>query len=141
MYITPRWEEMLYYKEAVLEHTGTIPASYGTDLIQVSLDADLEGASLEVAFQSKGARYHVEAWKLHMDEAGPRNPARGLTGLHAVTPQPEALPGNCSAECTYIISGLDPAKVDRLMLIVVRLDPHEEEDPRGSYELTVGPAR
>ncbi len=141
MYTTPSWEEILYYRGSELEHAGTIPASYGTDLIYVSLDADLERASLNIAFQSKGARFHVEAWKLHMDEAGPSNPARGLTGLHAVTPRPEALSGDCSAACTYTISNVDPAQVDRLMLIIVRLDPDEDRDPVGAYQLTVDPSR
>ena len=141
MYTTPFWEAMLYYQGSKLEHAGTIPASYGTDLIQVSLGADLEGASLVIAFRGQGARFHVEAWRLHMDEAGPRNPARGLTGLHAVTPRPEALSGDCSAECTYAISNVAPEQVDRLMLIIVRLDPHEDRDPLGAYQLTVAPSR
>jgi hypothetical protein len=141
MYTTPLWEAMLYYQGAALDYAGTIPASYGTDLIQMSLDGDLEGTSLAVAFRSEGARFHVEVWKLHMDEAGPRNPARGLTGLHAMTPRPEVLSGDCSAACTYTIQNLDRAQFDRLMLIIVRLDPYEDQDPLGAYQLTVGPAR
>jgi hypothetical protein len=138
MYTIPAWEAILYYQGSTLDYAGSIPASYGTDLIQVSLDADLEGASLAVTFRGEGARFHVEAWKLRMDDAGPSNPARGLTGLHAVTPHPEVLSGDCSAECTYAIPRLDPESVDRLALIVVRLDPDEDRDPVGAYQLTVG---
>jgi hypothetical protein len=74
-----------------------------------------------------------------MDEAGPSNPGRGLTGLHAVTARPEALSGDCDQTCTYTLSKLNPAQVDRLMLIVVRLDPHEDRDPVDAYQLTVRP--
>ena len=139
MYTIPSWEEMLTYRGSRLEYAGTIPASYGTDLIQVSLGGELEGTSLRITFRGQGARFHVAAWKMHMDAAGPANPARGLTGLHAATPRPEPLSGDCSDACTYALSNLNLAQVDRLMLIVVRLDPFEDRDPLGAYQLTVGP--
>jgi len=140
MYTVPAWEEMLYYQGSMLHYVGSVPASYGTDLIQVSLDADLEGASLAIDFQSAGARFHVEVWKLHMDDAGPSDPRRGLTGLHAVTPRPEVLTGDCDTEYTYTIPRVDPAQADRLALIVVRLDPDEDREPLGTYQLTVSAA-
>jgi hypothetical protein len=139
MYATPSWEEMLYYRGSGLAYAGAVPASYGTDLIQISLGTGLGGTSLEVAFRSEGARFYVAAWRLHMDEAGPSNPGRGLTGLHAATPRPEALSGDCSDACTYTVSDVDPAQAGRLMLIIVRLDPHEDRDPAGAYRLTIGP--
>jgi len=73
-----------------------------------------------------------------MDPAGPRNPMRGQTGVHAVTPRPEPFAANGSAEYTYTLSHLDLARYDRLALIVVRLDADQESDSRGAYTLTVG---
>ena len=140
MYTIPAWEEMLYYQGSTLDYAGSVPASYGTDLIQVSLDADLGATSLAIDFQSAGARFHVEVWELHMDDAGPSDPRHGLTGLHAVAPRPAVLTEDCSTECTYTVSRLDPAQVDRLALVVVRLDPDEDQDPVGAYQLAVDAA-
>jgi hypothetical protein len=80
----------------------------------------------------------VQVWRLYTDEVGPRNPARGRTGVHARMPHPETLAGDCSAGCRYDLRDLDPAQVGRLALIVVRLDPHEATDPVGAYRLVVG---
>ena len=135
MYTIPPCEASLTYRGETLSHDGSIPASFGADLIQVSLDSDPADASLAISFRSEGARFSVQVWKLQMDDAGPRNPARGLTGLHALTPQPETLAGACDVECHLTLHDLD--QVDRLALIVVRLDAHEEEKPQGAYQLSV----
>jgi len=137
MYTIPAWEAMIDYRGSTLSHDGSIPASYGTDLIEVSLDGDLDGAPLTFAFYSEGARFSVEVWKLNLDEIGPRNPMRGLTGVHAVTPHPEALSGDCSDGCSYAISRLDLTRYSELALIIVRVDPHERTDPSGAYHLVV----
>jgi hypothetical protein len=138
MYATPLPEARLRYRGTALAYDGSIPASYGSDLIEMSLAPDLHRSSVTITFYSKGGRFGVYAWKLYEDGNGPRDPARGKTGVWALTPHPEALPGDCSTVCHYAIPHLDAAQYDRLALIVVRLDAHEEEDPAGAYQLIVG---
>jgi len=146
MYTAPLREAELPYRGSRVVYQGSIPASYGTDLIEVPLDPALHGQPMTVTFRSEGARFSVQAWTLHSDGNGARDPVHGKTGVRAVTPQPETLSEDCSAGCRYTIPSLDPAQADgrggySLALIVVRLDPHEEADPAGAYQIVLDAAR
>jgi hypothetical protein len=127
MYTAPTPEAELSYTGSPLAHEGSIPASFGTDLLEVSTDADAQGRPLEVVFRSEGARFSVQVWRLSEVEGR----------MRAVTPQPESVSGDCSAECRTSFSGPDLAQVDCLALIVVRLDPHEGTDNAGSYSIAI----
>ncbi len=112
----------------------------GTDLIEVPLDPSLRGQPLTITFHSQGARFSVQAWKLK------RQVAQGKATVRSVTPQPEALSGDCNSECRYTIPALDPAQADRrgeysLALIIVRLDLNEKSDPVGAYQVIVDSAQ
>jgi hypothetical protein len=141
MYTIPKWAARISYRGSTLTYDGSIPVSYGTDLIEVSLDSGLEGNALTIAFCSQGAHFGVQAWQLHEDDVGPRRVARAQTGVHGRTPHPQALSGDCSQSCTYTIPHLDAPQIDRLALIVVRLDPDETTDPVGSYQVVVDSAQ
>jgi hypothetical protein len=140
-YTSPRLEAKPRYRGSTMTYKGSIPTSYGTDLIRILLDRDLEGQPMTITFRSEGARFSVQAWKLYSDGTGMRSPARGEMGIRALTPHPQPLSGDCSAECRYTIPHLNLAQYDRIALIVVRLDPHERVDPTGAYQLIVDPAR
>jgi hypothetical protein len=141
MYVAPLLRPMTHYRGSTLTYDGSIPASYGTDLIEIPLHEETHGQPVTIAFRSKGARFSVRAWKLYRDGTGIRNPARGQRGIRALTPHPQALSGDCSAECRYTIPRLNLAQYDRIALIVVRLDPDERVDPSGAYQLIVDSAR
>jgi hypothetical protein len=126
MYDAPLLAAALPYHGAPLTHDGSIPASYGSDLIEVGLDPALEGQSLRITFRGEGARFSVQAWAL---DSGPR------------AQRVETLSGDCSASCSYTIPHLGREQVDRIALIVVRLDPDEQVDPTGAYHLVVDAAR
>jgi hypothetical protein len=128
VYTAPLPEAALQLRGSDLAYEGAVPASYGSDLIEVLLEPDLHHRSLQVTFRSGGARFDVRLWRLRQDEDG---------ALHALTPEPEALWGRCSDECVYTVRRLDLTEVDRLALIVVRLDPNEAQDPYGRYTLTL----
>jgi hypothetical protein len=140
MYTTPLLQAALSHRDSTSTYDGAIPASFGTDLIDISLSSEVQGHPLTITFRSAGARFGVEVWKLY-SEGEARNPWRGKTGVWALTPQPEALVGDCSAECHYLIPRLDLEQYDRLALIVVRLDVDEVIDPAGVYHLVVDSAQ
>jgi hypothetical protein len=142
MYSAPPLAAELRYRGSPLAYDGSIAASYGTDLIEIALAPDLHGEPLTIAFRSAGARFSVQAWKLY---SAPRGPGPGQSGegkarAQTLAQNAEALSGDCSAECRYVLARLDAEQYDRIALIVVRLDPHEEADPSGAYRLTVDAA-
>jgi len=47
--------------------------------------------------------------------------------------------GDCRNGCRYEIANLDLERVDRLAVILVRLDSNEDVTFAGEYRLTVGP--
>jgi hypothetical protein len=140
MYTIPLAEAALSHRESTSTYDGAIPVSFGTDLIDVRLSPDLDGHPLAITFRSTGANFGVKVRKLYAD-GEPRDPARGKTGVWALTPQPEAMVGECSAECHYLIPRLNLEQYDRLALIIVRLDVDEVLDPAGVYHLVVDSAQ
>ncbi len=140
MYTAPALQAELHYRGLRVAYQGSVPASFGTDLIEVPLDPSLRGQPLTITFHSQGARFSVQAWKLK------RQVAQGKATVRSVTPQPEALSGDCNSECRYTIPALDPAQADRrgeysLALIIVRLDLNEKSDPVGAYQVIVDSAQ
>ena len=131
MYTAPALTTELHYQGSRVAYQGSVPASYGTDLIEVPLDPSLRGRPLTVTFRSQRARFSVRAWSL----------TRQAGLMQAATPQPEALSGDCNSECRYTIPALDPAQADTLALIIVRLDAGEKTDPAGAYQVLVEPAK
>jgi hypothetical protein len=124
IYPEPALAAALNYDGAPLSYDGSLPASFGADLLQVHLDPAAGRQAIEVAFHSARARFSVQLWRLNAD------------GSRALTAHPEALQGDCSVECRYNLPAPDAAQ--SVALIVVRLDANEGADPQGSYRLTVG---
>jgi hypothetical protein len=127
MYVPPAPGAALSYDGAPLAYQGSIPASFGVDLIEVSLDGRAHDQPVEIRLSSEGARLDVQVWRL----SGAGAEMRGLT------PQPERLAGDCSAGCGHSFSSQDLAQADRLALIVVRLDRNEAQDGVGAYSLRI----
>lgn len=123
MYASPIPEAVLSYDGSSLEVAGSIPSSFGTDLIEISLDGKVDGQPFEVVVSSGGAPLEVQVWRL--STAGDE--------MRALAPQPERLADDCRAGCRYAFSGEDLAQAGRLAVIVVRLDPNEETDDAGAY--------
>jgi hypothetical protein len=104
-----------------LTYHSTIPSSYGMDFIEIRLDPAVQGQSLMVEFQAEGkiARFNVQLWQLSPGEIKPR----------AITLQPETL----TQSAVYQL----PSTVDRLALVITRLDADETADPVGAYQVTL----
>ena len=64
MYTEPSPEAELDYNGSPLTYDGSIPASFGMDFVEVGLNRGLNGQPVTITFQSEGARFNVEIWKL-----------------------------------------------------------------------------
>jgi hypothetical protein len=108
-------------------YRGSIPASYGTDLIEIELDAAVHGRPLRVVFQGEGtvARFHVQVWTLGTGDIRPR----------AISSTPEVVSRNPGGMYVYFIPSVDRTQSDRLAVIITRLDADETEDPLGRYSI------
>jgi hypothetical protein len=129
MYPAPALAAELPYAGSSVGYAGSVPASYGADLIEIPLDLKANAQPLSIVLQSASAQFSVRAWRLRGEGSE----------MRALTPHPEALSGDCRGGCRYTIRRLNLQRYDRLVLIVVRLDPHERADPIGSYGLTIEP--
>ncbi|MBN1140121.1 MAG: hypothetical protein JXM73_26360 [Anaerolineae bacterium] len=129
LYPDPPLAAEIAYGGAEVAYRGSIPASYGTDLIEVTLSPVLVGRPINIALHSQGARFAVQVWKLG-DQEGEKPVA--------LTAQPEPMVDQGDGHYTFSIASLDPA-VNRLVVIVTRLDAHERADPVGAYTIVLGP--
>ena len=129
MYVDPPLEAELTFSGIPLAHAGAIPASFGIDLIDVDLEAAADGQPITIRFQAEGgvARFNVEIWKLKSGDGKPR----------AVTAQPETMRRSQDGAYAYTVSAADAVTVDRLALIITRLDVDEAADPVGSFHITM----
>jgi hypothetical protein len=123
----PSLEAELVHNGPGLTYQGAIGSSYGMDFLEVRLAPALRGQPLRITLQSEGARFSAQVWRLRDGEKGP----------FALTQRPEPMEGAGGGLYTYTIPSLDTAQVDRLALIITRLDPGERQDPAGNYHLSL----
>ncbi len=130
VYVDPPLEAELAYDGSALNYSGAIPASYGMDFVEVSLDPALQGQPLTVRFQREGevARFNIQIWKLAPGETKPRSFTAG----------PEIVPQTGDGAHVYVIPQVDTTVYDRLALIITRPDSDETADPVGDYSVMLG---
>ena len=107
---------------------GDISGSYGMDFIDIGLDPTLDGSSLALEFEhiaAGAAEFEVQLWLLKHE---------GGSGLQRI-PAQIGLGKNLDGRLVYILPEIDSDVFNRLGLIVVRLDSHEDEDPKGEYTI------
>jgi len=143
IYTDPSLAARLRYDGKDLGYAGSIPASYGTDLVEVYLDPSLRGQSLTVTLESDGARFGFQVWEVNGNRAD-RQAARlgdklGEAGgrPRALTAQPTSVQAGEDGVQTFTISQLEPSECDRLALIITRLDADEHLDPVGRYRIEI----
>ncbi|MFN2228693.1 MAG: hypothetical protein ACK2VA_02895 [Anaerolineae bacterium] len=143
IYSDPALAAELHYAGKAVNYDGSIPASYGSDLIEVYLDSSLRGQRVTVTLESADARFALQVWEVNGNQAN-RQAARLGAKLGDVGGRPRALtakPINVKAErdgiYRFTTAQLDPAKCDRLALIITRLDANEHLDPVGRYRIEI----
>jgi hypothetical protein len=143
MYTDPPVEAELDYNGATLTYDGAISASFGMDFLEVSLDRGLTDQPIQITVRSHGARLDVRVWRLGGGGALAASPLAKLGGEgtrpRGLTLQPESTFQGGDGLHTFLIPRLDPAKNDRLALIITRLDSHEGTDVVGDYTIRVWP--
>lgn len=145
MYTEPSPEAELDYNGSPLIYDGSIPASFGMDFVEVRLDRGLYNQPITITFQSEGARFNVEIWKLAGGGADSQagtllsKLGGGEARLHALTLRPETVSKEEGNLYVYSIPHLEPMKYDRLALIIIRLDPDERTNPAGDYHIRLDP--
>jgi hypothetical protein len=142
-YKAPPLEDELRYSGSPVTYDGSVPATFGTDLIEVRLDRDLDGRPLRITFRGEG-RFSVQIWTLD----GEANASVGGVALasdtgdgggqiRALTPYPEAMAKDDGNLYIESFPHLDTQKCDGLALIVVRLDTDTGMDATGNYIVTL----
>lgn len=146
IYPDPSLAAELHYDGKDLGYEGTIPSSYGTDFIGVYLDSGLGGQRVTVTLEGTRARFALQVWEVNGHQAD-REAARLGAKLgdvdgrpHALTVQPINVKAGRDGIYSFTTPQLDPAKCDRLALIITRLDADEPQDPVGYYRIGITPA-
>ena len=129
-YADPPLEAKLFYAGSPLIYDGSIPASFGMDFVEVSLNPVVHNQPVVITFRGAGAaaQFNVQIWRLGPGGAKPR----------AVAQYPEIVPQNQGDAHVYVISQLDTMTCDRLAMIITRVDADETIDPAGNYHITLG---
>jgi hypothetical protein len=129
MYANPALEARIEYKGGTRAFDGAVPASFGMDFIEVSVDRELQSQPVTITFQAKGtvARFNVQIWELGRGQPNPR----------ALTPVPETTLQNSADAPVNAVLLLDRAQCEGLAIIITRLDADEAVDPAGSYRITL----
>lgn len=120
--------ETLTFDNASQPYPAGVKSSFGIDLIDVILEPAARGQSLTIELHgalNAGARFSVQVWGLMAGEnLSPRSEPITLVG------RPEA-----AGRLVYTLAALERDQINRLGLIITRLDAHESSDPAGEYTL------
>jgi hypothetical protein len=146
IYPDPSLAAELHYEGKEMSYEGSIPASYGTDLIELYLDPRSRGQDLTVKLEGTGARFALQVWMVNGNRAD-RQAARLGAKLGDIGGRPRKLSArpvyvraSQGGVQTFTLSHLDPSECDRLALIITRLDADEDSDPEGAYRIGVNSA-
>jgi hypothetical protein len=129
LYNTPRAEEYVMKAGSATLINGTIPSSYGVDLLEFEWDPAAQGRSVKIVVDSISDPEHefsVELWKIAaLDEDGQ---PRSLSA----TGQPERARTE-NGSITLEIHATDMDDFSGLGLVITRTDPYEKPEVTGHY--------
>jgi hypothetical protein len=133
--VTYRGEQMVFAAPDQGYPSG-IKSSFGIDFVDIELDPSAQGQSLTIEFYGApegSAEFGVEIWRLVDPEA-----LGGSSKRPAAVGPPEQLVGTTAeGHLLYAIPEIDTGRVNRLGLIITRLDSEEKLDPVGEYTIVL----
>jgi hypothetical protein len=134
LYERPPVETYLISANPLTEVSGSIPSSYGIDLIELELGPSVERKTLKLIFTSTGdpqPAFHIEVLKIRtMSQDG--EPEGQLTQ----TGEPVSMKID-DGRAILQIENLSRDGIDELGLIVIRTDPYEDMNATGAYSMQV----
>jgi hypothetical protein len=132
LYKPPRAEEIHLSAEGSM-YADRVESSYGMDFIEIGLNENEQAVPLKIEFSAQGqdSRFAVQLWKLRKADGEP------------VPPTPLAAPVPTQAESgvslAYELDGVEAAQLERLALVITRLDALDKATLEGSYTLAFVP--
>lgn len=117
-------------------HQVGIPSSFGMDFVEVELSPELNGQALTIKFivpPRAVAEFIVQIWRLKEADGNAR--LQSVRNLMTITDDVHSL--NREEGWVYVIPEIDTTEIDRLVLIIVRVDNQEKLDPRGEYTISI----
>jgi hypothetical protein len=135
LYAEPPVKAMAY-EGGGFELTDEIGSSYGITFVDVVFSSSEEGKMLVLDIEparNGRARFSVQAWRLvEADPGGKLRPVQE----QALGPEPLGTVGP-GETLSYRISAPAMTNLDRIGLMVTRVDPDEDRDPVGAYTIRV----
>lgn len=134
LYENPPVDSFLIAANTVTEVSGSIPSSYGIDLIELEFGPSMEGKSFKLIFTSSGEpnlAFHGQALKIKTlsEDDGPEH--RSIQVGEPISMHMDN--GSIIVE----MENLSNADFDGLGLIITRLDPYEATETTGAYSIQV----
>jgi hypothetical protein len=111
---------------------GSIPSSYGIDLLELALDGSAEGKSLKVIFQAVSS--HQGEFQVVVEGIHIQNREAGI--LRSPAHKDPVWPAHTASGLLILeIPDLNMEAFNALGMIIVRSDPHEDSDSQGNYTI------
>lgn len=132
LYNVPRAEVHPVPADQPAIFVGSIPASYGIELIELDLDQVSQGQALKVIFKNLSGPEHefnVEVWRLQ--GSGDDRPSRPHLASGG---QPQSLQIQ-NGSALLEIEEINDMEFDRLGLVITRVDPHEDQAAAATYAI------
>jgi hypothetical protein len=119
----------LSYDARVQAEPAGIPNSFGIDFIEIDLDQSADGMPLTIEVVEEpgaAARFSVQVWEVAVD-GGAASPSR----------DPIVLAPDAEGRLSTTYGAIEWRTMQRLAVLIVRVDAHEAVDPVGAYTLTL----
>jgi len=134
LYERPAVDSYLIPADNVTEINGSIPSSYGIDLIELELSPSLEGKTLRLNLISEGdptLAFHIQVLKTKaINQDGEMKSQSAQIG------EPISMDMN-HGSLNIEIENLSRDDFDGLGLIITRMDPYEDMETIGAYSIQV----
>jgi hypothetical protein len=130
LYQTPPAKSFLVTAETATEIEGSIPSSYGIDLIDLALSTSMRGKNLKIFFADasrSSPEFHVEVWKTRTLQGEEGTQPTQLVGHILLTGKDGIL--------TLELEDIGLTTFDGLGLIITRTDPYEDTETTGAYSI------
>ncbi|HSL28385.1 MAG TPA: hypothetical protein VK900_04225 [Anaerolineales bacterium] len=134
LYTIPPADQYAVTGDAVTQVNGSIPSSFGIDLVELDITPITRTEQVKLIFASTSSaevKFHVQVWTLTTnDEAGESGEQPAPVG------EPVSLWSN-DGSLEINIDTLRRGETEALGLIIVRIDPFEEQQTTGAYSIHV----